>query len=114
MFLKHSVILIVDDSVTVRTQLRQFLNKLGFKNVVEATDGQGGMHQILEAGKAGTPISLVISDLQMPNMSGIEFLRMVKSNTHLAYLPFIIMTASKEFSDVVDAVNAGVSCYMVK
>ena len=114
MFSKNSVILIVEDSNGSRAQLRAELKTLGYVNVLEAENGIRGLQQIEKAEKSAAPVSLVISDLNMPEMDGLEFLKRVRGTEHLVQLPFIVVTTNTEAGEVVKAVNAGASSYLLK
>jgi two-component system chemotaxis response regulator CheY len=113
-FLKNSVILVVDDSSTIRDQIIKDLNALGFFNIIQAESGIKGIVKIGEAEKSGTPVNLVISDWNMPQMTGLEFLQEVRKTPHLAQLPFLMLTTNTDLDQVLRAVNAGVNGYLVK
>jgi two-component system, chemotaxis family, chemotaxis protein CheY len=111
---KNSVILIVDDSETVRTKLKAELKELGYLNIIESENGVKAMLRISAAEKTSTPVTLVISDWNMPQMSGLDFLKKVRETKHLSALPFIMLTSNQQLHEVLQAVNAGVSGYLVK
>jgi two-component system, chemotaxis family, chemotaxis protein CheY len=102
-------VLVVDDFATMRRIVRSSLKSLGFKNVIEAEDGKVALKE-LEKDKIG----LIISDWNMPNMTGIEFLRAVRSDDRFKDTPFIMVTAEGQKQNIVEAVNAGVSNYIIK
>jgi len=104
---KH--VLVVDDYNTMRRILRNLLSQIGFSNVEEAEDGSTGLRKLRE-GQFG----LVISDWNMAPMSGLEFLREVRSDGTLKDMPFIMITAESKTENVVAAKEAGVSNYIVK
>jgi len=106
---KNINVLVVDDFETMRRIVKSSLKTLGFSNFVEAEDGKIALRQ-LEKEKIG----LIISDWIMPNMTGIEFLRAVRSDDRFKDTPFIMLTTEGKKQDVVEAVNAGVSNYIVK
>ena len=106
---KNINILVVDDFETMRRIVKTSLKKLGFLNVIEAEDGKIALKK-LEKEKIG----LIISDWIMPNMTGIEFLRAVRSDDRFKDTPFIMLTTEGKKQDVIEAVNAGVSNYIVK
>ena len=106
---KNINVLVVDDFETMRRIVKSSLKKLGFSNVIEAEDGKIALRK-LETEKIG----LIISDWIMPNMSGIDFLRAVRSDDRFKDTPFIMLTTEGRKKDVVEAVNAGVSNYIVK
>ena len=106
---KNINVLVVDDFETMRRIVKTSLKKLGFLNVIEAEDGKIALKK-LEKEKIG----LIISDWIMPNMNGIEFLRAVRSDDRFKDTPFIMLTTEGKKQDVIEAVNAGVSNYIVK
>lgn len=102
-------ILIVDDFATMRRILKNILKQLGFKNLVEADDGTTAW-EILE----GQSIDLIISDWNMPKMTGLELLKKVRSSDNYKGAPFLMVTAEAQKQNVIEAVQAGVSNYVVK
>ncbi|MCU0556645.1 MAG: response regulator [Desulfobacterales bacterium] len=102
-------ILIVDDFATMRRILKNILKKIGFTHIIEADDGSNAL-KVLEKEK----VDLVISDWNMPKMTGIEFLKAVRSNTAFKDLPFLMVTAEAQKQNIIEAVQAGVSNYVVK
>lgn len=102
-------ILVVDDFATMRRIVKSSLKTLGFSNIIEAEDGKVALKE-LEKDKIG----LIVSDWNMPNMTGIEFLRAVRSDERFKDTPFIMVTAEGQKQNVVEAVNAGVSNYIIK
>jgi two-component system chemotaxis response regulator CheY len=106
---KDLKILIVDDFATMRKVVRNLLKQSGYENVVEAEDGVSAM-RALKAQK----VDFVISDWNMPNMSGIELLKAVRADEELKQTPFLMVTAEALQDNVVAAVKAGVSNYIVK
>jgi two-component system chemotaxis response regulator CheY len=104
---KH--VLVVDDYNTMRRILRNLLTQIGFSNIEEAEDGSTGLRKLRER-----PFGLVISDWNMAPMSGLEFLKEVRSDGALKEMPFIMITAESKTENVVAAKAAGVSNYIVK
>ena len=104
---KH--VLVVDDYNTMRRILRNLLSQIGFSNVEEAEDGSTGLRKLRERS-----FGLVISDWNMAPMSGLEFLKEVRSAGALKDMPFIMITAESKTENVVAAKEAGVSNYIVK
>jgi two-component system chemotaxis response regulator CheY len=102
-------ILIVDDFATMRRILKNILKQLGFKNIVEADDGTTAW-DVLE----GQKIDLIISDWNMPKMTGLEFLKKVRETDAYKGKPFLMVTAEAQKQNVIEAVQAGVSNYVVK
>jgi two-component system chemotaxis response regulator CheY len=106
---KSIKILVVDDFATMRKVIRNLLKQSGYENIVEAEDGVNAL-KILKSQK----IDFVVSDWNMPNMSGLELLKAVRADEDLNTLPFLMVTAEALQENVVAAVKAGVSNYIVK
>ena len=106
---KEMRILVVDDFSTMRRIIKNILRQLGFTNIVEADDGSTAWETL---GK--DKIDFIISDWNMPNMPGIELLRKVRSSEEFAALPFLMVTAEAQQENIIEAVQAKVSNYIVK
>jgi len=102
-------VLIVDDFSTMRRIVKNILRQLGFNNIVEADDGTTAW-EVLNREK----IDFVVSDWNMPQMTGIELLRRVRSSEQLAETPFLMVTAEAQQENIIEAVQAKVSNYIVK
>jgi two-component system chemotaxis response regulator CheY len=103
-------ILIVDDFPTMRKIVRQVLRQLGYENVQEAEDGESALRILRQKGD----FQFVISDWNMPNVTGIELLKSVRSDPQLKGIPFLMVTAEADKENIVEAVKSGVSSYIVK
>jgi two-component system chemotaxis response regulator CheY len=114
MFPVHARILIVDDMPSLRDLLRAYLRRLGYRNISEADDGKQAYQSLLAAQASNAPFELVISDWNMPNMDGLEFLKLVRASPSFAKVPFILLTTESEKGKVIEAVMSHVSSYMVK
>lgn len=100
--------LVVDDSATMRRIVVNSLQRIGFSAVVEAGDG-------IEALKAfDESVGFVITDWNMPNMSGIDFARALRARPDGASVPILMVTTRSVKEDIVAAIDAGVSNYIVK
>ena len=108
-FDKNMKILVVDDFATMRKIVKNLLKQVGYKNIVEAEDGVAAL-RVLKSQK----VDFVISDWNMPNMNGLEFLKAVRADDEIEGLPFLMVTAEALKENVVLAVKAGVSNYVVK
>ncbi|MDE0724281.1 MAG: response regulator [Alphaproteobacteria bacterium] len=106
---KNMRILVVDDFQTMRRIVMNLMRQLGFSNMVEAADGQLAW-EVLENDK----IDLIVSDWNMPNMTGMEFLKKVRASEEYKHIPFIMVTAEGKKENVIAAVQAGVNNYIVK
>jgi two-component system chemotaxis response regulator CheY len=103
-------VLVVDDFATMRRIVKNILMQLGFKNIVEADDGSTAIALL----KQDSSIDMVISDWNMPKMTGLELLKAVRSDPNLADTPFIMVTAEAQQDNIIQAVKAKVSQYIVK
>ncbi len=102
-------ILVVDDFSTMRKIIKNILRQLGYTNVVEADDGSTAW-DVLNRDQ----IEFIISDWNMPKMSGIELLRKVRASEEYGGLPFLMVTAEAQQENIIEAVQAKVSNYIVK
>jgi len=107
-------ILVIDDMSTMRKIVRNMLNKIGYNNIEEAEDGNPAWKMINEASDAGLPFDFIISDWNMPVMTGLDLLKNIRSSEKFKKLPFLMVTAEAEQANVVIAVKAGVSNFVVK
>jgi two-component system chemotaxis response regulator CheY len=101
--------LVVDDFSTMRRIVRNLLKELGFTNVDEAEDGVVALQKL----RSGN-FDFVVSDWNMPNMTGIELLRTVRQDPALKHLPLLMVTAEAKKENIVEAAQAGASGYIVK
>jgi len=101
-------ILIVDDSASLRQVVNIALSGAGY-NVIEACDGQDGLTKL-----DGTKIHLIVSDVNMPNMNGIEFVKAVKQNAEYKFTPIIMLTTESQDDMVQKGKEAGAKAWLVK
>jgi two-component system chemotaxis response regulator CheY len=101
--------LIVDDFSTMRRIVRNLLKELGFQNVDEAEDGVDALHKL-----RGGDYQFVISDWNMPNMTGLDLLKNIRADAALKTLPVLMVTAEAKKENIVAAAQAGASGYVVK
>jgi two-component system chemotaxis response regulator CheY len=111
MFNLKTRILVVDDMMTMRKLVVKICKEIGFTDITEAADGALGWAAI---SSAKSPIGLVISDWNMPNSSGLDLLKRVRADSKLIKLPFVMVTAEAEQHQIVEAVKAGVTSYVIK
>ncbi|WP_210395721.1 chemotaxis response regulator CheY [Motiliproteus sediminis] len=102
-------ILIVDDFSTMRRIIKNLLRDLGFNNTVEADDGSTALPVLKNGG-----IDFLVTDWNMPGMSGLELLEQVRSDPGLAKLPVLMVTAEAKREQIIRAAQAGVNGYVVK
>lgn len=106
---KNMKFLVVDDFSTMRRIVRNLLKELGFSNVDEAEDGQVALHKL-----KSSQFDFVVTDWNMPNMTGIELLRAIRADPSLKHLPVLMITAEAKKENIVEAAQAGASGYVVK
>ncbi|MEO2082709.1 MAG: chemotaxis response regulator CheY [Desulfurobacteriaceae bacterium] len=104
-------ILVVDDMAAMRKILRTLLGQLGYKNVDEAEDGKQALEMLR---KNPDKYGLVITDWNMPNMTGIELVQEIRKDPNLKHLPILMVTAEAKKENVLMAIKAGVNNYIVK
>jgi len=102
-------ILVVDDMSTMRRIVKNIMKQLGFANVEEAENGEEALIK-LRADSFG----FIISDWNMPVMTGIELLRAVRADEKLKTIPLLMVTAEAQKENLIEAIQAGVSNYIVK
>ncbi len=101
--------LVVDDFSTMRRIVRNLLKELGFSNVHEAEDGIDALKKL-----RAESFDFVVSDWNMPNMTGIDLLREIRKDDALKHLPVLMVTAEAKKENIIEAAQAGASGYVVK
>jgi two-component system chemotaxis response regulator CheY len=101
--------LVVDDSSTMRRIITNTLNKIGQHDVIEASNGREGLEKL-----ATTDVDLIITDWNMPEMNGIDFIRALRASATLKETPVLMVTTNAAKDDIVEALRAGVNSYIVK
>jgi two-component system, chemotaxis family, chemotaxis protein CheY len=101
--------LVVDDFSTMRRIVRNLLKELGYTNVDEAEDGAVALQKLQGGG-----FDFVVTDWNMPNMTGIELLQAIRSSPQLKELPVLMITAEAKKENIIMAAQAGASGYIVK
>ena len=102
-------ILIVDDSSTMRRIIMNTLNKIGYSDYVEASTGVEAVDKLAEGS-----IGLVITDWNMPEMSGLDLVKAVRSNAQTRHIPLLMVTTNAAKEHIRQAIEAGVTDYVVK
>lgn len=102
-------VLVVDDFATMRRIIKGVLRQIGLKNIREAEDGKEAL-QLMKSEK----FDLVLCDWNMPEMPGIELLKLVRADDELKDTPFVMVTAEAQKENILEAVKSGVSNYVVK
>ncbi|MFW6457648.1 MAG: response regulator [Planctomycetota bacterium] len=102
-------VLIVDDSRSMRRLITMALKHIGETDIMEAEDGVQAVHKLQE----GIP-DLILLDWNMPNMSGIQFLKRIKGHDKLKHIPVVMVTSEGKSSVIQEALDAGAEGYVVK
>ena len=102
-------ILIVDDFSTMRRIVKNLLNDLGFSNTAEAEDGNAAL-----AALRASKFDFVVTDWNMPGMTGIELLKNIRADPNLAKLPVLMVTAEAKREQIIEAAQSGVNGYIIK
>jgi two-component system chemotaxis response regulator CheY len=100
--------LVVDDSATMRRIVINSLRRIGFDQVVEAGDGAEGLDRF------DASVDFVITDWNMPNVGGLDFVRGIRGRDDGRAVPIIMVTTRSVRDDIVQAAQAGVNNYVVK
>lgn len=104
-------ILVVDDMAAMRKIIKTLLSQLGYKEIDESEDGRQAYEKLV---RNPDKYDLVITDWNMPNMTGIELVRVIRSTEKLKNLPVLMVTAEAKKENVLEAIKAGVNNYVVK
>jgi two-component system chemotaxis response regulator CheY len=102
-------ILVVDDFSTMRRIIKNLLRDLGFQNITEADDGKTALPILKQGG-----IEFLVTDWNMPGMTGIELIGEVRKDPKLAHIPILMVTAEAKREQIIAAAQAGVNGYVVK
>jgi two-component system chemotaxis response regulator CheY len=105
-------ILIVDDSATLRASINYTLKEAGFETI-NAINGADGLEKLSEARKQGEEIGMIISDIHMPIMDGITFIKEVKK-TPYKFTPILVLTTESQEEMKLRCKQAGASGWLVK
>lgn len=107
--MKRGTFLVVDDFYVMRKVVINQLRKMGAKNIIDVENGVEAMKILKQQ-----PITLVLSDWNMPVMTGLELLQNIRGDDHLQSIPVLMITAEAERSFVEQAIIAGISGIIVK
>jgi len=102
-------VLIVDDSRSMRRLITMALKHIGETDIVEAEDGVQAIYKLQDA----VP-DLILLDWNMPNMSGLQFLKRIKSHEKLQHIPVVMVTSEGNSSEIQEALDEGAESYVVK
>jgi two-component system chemotaxis response regulator CheY len=102
--------LVVDDSVTMRRIVLNSLKNLGYNDFVEANDGREAIEKL----SGDNQINFIITDWNMPGVSGLELVKAVRSSEKLSGLPILMVTTRGIKEDIIEALQAKVNNYIIK
>jgi len=102
-------VLVVDDFLTARRIMKNILKQIGFTDIFEAENGEEAL-KVLKA----NDIDMVISDWNMPVMDGLKMLKAIRADENLKAITVLMVTAEAQKANIIDAISAGVSEYIVK
>lgn len=111
---KSARVLIVDDVDSMRKVHKHYMLDVGFRNIDLAEDGLRAYSLLRKAVAENKPYDLVVSDWEMPKVSGLELLRKVRTDKELWRTPFYLITSLGEKKHIVQGINTGATGYMVK
>jgi two-component system chemotaxis response regulator CheY len=106
-------IMIVDDSKTIRSSVEYTLKKEGY-DVIKAEDGQDGLEKLAENSSRKERPEMIISDINMPKMGGIEFIKEVKQDSKFKFIPILILTTESQNEMKQKGKQAGAAGWLVK
>jgi two-component system chemotaxis response regulator CheY len=102
-------VLLVEDSTPLRGIVKGMLAQLGYTDVVEAADGEEAWHELRQQ-----CFDVLLTDWNMPNLSGLELLKRVRQDAQMADLPVVMLTTRNNREDIISAVRAGINNYVTK
>lgn len=107
-------ILVVDDMPSVRDMVKTTLSAFGFKNVMEAGDGNQAWEMIVAEAQANEPFELIVSDINMPKCNGLKLLKMIRANGTFKEVPVLMVSTESETDVIMSAIEAGANNYILK
>ncbi|MEA1967326.1 MAG: response regulator [Thermodesulfobacteriota bacterium] len=109
-------VLIVDDKASIRSEMKKVLKQLGFKDITEAVDGNDAWFKLKAEfeGKKPDKYDLIISDMEMPEMSGLDLLKAVRGDDELKEMPFIMVTTVNSKDVIIKTMKLGIKAYIIK
>jgi two-component system, chemotaxis family, chemotaxis protein CheY len=107
-------VLIVEDVESVQKRMLQILNKIGLKKITCAKNGSDALALLQAENACDRPFNLVISDINMPKMSGLQLLKKIKNNPLLKSTSVFMVSARNEMESVMEAIDSGASNYLIK
>ncbi len=109
-------ILIVDDKASVRSAMKKILMDLGFNDITEAVDGNNAWFKLKAEFEDKKPeiFDLIISDMEMPEMSGLDLLKAVRKDEKIKETPFIMVTTSNTKEVILETIKLKIKAYIIK
>ena len=107
-------IIVIDDSKTIRIEVIAILRKIGFFYITEAVDGSDGWAKLAAQASIQEPYELILSDINMPKMNGIELLIKLRAAKPYSIVPIIMISAESEKMTILEAMSQGASDYILK
>jgi two-component system chemotaxis response regulator CheY len=101
--------LIIDDSITMRRIIANILSRLGYPDVVHASNGREALDRL-----ANESIDVVVTDWYMPEMNGLDFVRALRATPATSHIPIVVVTANAASDDIQEALRLGVNGYILK
>ena len=114
MFPYDTKILLAEDTDVTRAVIHKMIYKLGYANVTQVSDGLAAQREVERATALKKPFQLIISDWNMPELTGMALLKKVRSEAQSHSVPFLILTSNNEKEHVLEAIRAGVTSYLAK
>ena len=114
MYPVETLFLIVDDTALMRNIVKNALTEMGYTRFVEAIDGLAALETLENQISKNDPVQFIISDWNMPKMSGLELLKKCSETLEFTNLPFILVTAEGSQDQIIQAAKVGVSDYILK
>jgi len=109
---KQTILLVEDDEIDVRSVQRSFKDLRVTNPLIVTHNGEEALEYLKN--DTGKHPGLILLDLRMPRMDGIEFLKIIREDDKLKIIPVVILTTSKEDEDKMDSFNLGIAGYMMK
>ena len=109
-------ILLVDDKASMRSAMKKILNQLGFHDITQAIDGEEAWSKIKDVlyNDPDQLFDLIVSDMEMPRMSGLELLRAIRNSEDIKEIPFIMATTITAKQIILETMRLGVQAYIIK
>jgi two-component system, chemotaxis family, chemotaxis protein CheY len=106
-------VIVIDDVASIREALANILRKLGFKDISSAVDGKDAYNKLKEVADS-SPFEIIFSDINMPNCSGIELVKLIRGTDVYKATPIIMVSTENEIGIILEAIDAGASNYILK